>query len=205
MDFIEMQVIIESHYKAQYEPYHSELIRKYIDSEKIPYDVALNEILKSHPVNFGLPDYAAVNKALSEKTGNRIQIEAEKAWNDVKRKVSYTHSIVFEDPRACYAFEQIGGIDGYCNGQVKYLELQKKNFVEAFARAHRMQLSTIRTFHGSLDDSDKRTVYVGNKDRIMIELAKNPSEFVSVANKLQVSYNRQELEEMHDKAENDFF
>ena len=116
-------------------------------------------------------------------------------------------SIAFEDPRITYAFESIGGIEGYCNRDTKYYKLMRDDFIKAFKSAS-VLADTLPTyvFHGCLDDSDSKTIYVGSEERIRIAADKSrPQSLATISSGLRVTFDDNDIAAIQAEAANDMF
>lgn len=206
--FNELQVQLETYYGFNYVDIEFALIVKYLREHGVEPMEAFERIALHHSKSYkSLPDVAMFREALDSITKSNIEIEASNAWDVVTRKIHRYKSIVFEDPRVTFAFDAIGGISGYCDSEVKFLPLMRNRFIEAFKHANnsRGKLPTY-AFHAGLDDSDAKMIFVGNEERIRIEMQKTHNPTLStISSGLRVTFDESEITEMRAEAANDAY
>lgn len=210
--FTEFQVLLEGHYRTTketaWQPYHADMIERYIARSGLSLDEAAEKIMMSHPQNFGIPGIAEFQKAFSAVLDSRLDAEANAAWSKVTRNVNYYKSITFEDPRICAAFEAIGGISGYSTRAIEYKPLMQKDFILAFKRADSLKGNLpLIEFHGNCDNADLHMIYVGNEERIRIALNVQKTQrpaigaMYDVSQKLQVKFSHDDINQIRNDAE----
>lgn len=209
--FNELQIELESYYASDRQLRYSDmefaLIVKYLKERNVPPIVAFEKVTLEHSKSFKcLPDVAMFRKALEAVTASILDVEALRAWEIVTKKVTYYKSIAFEDPRITYAFESIGGIEGYCNRDAKYNKLMRDDFIKAFKSASALaDTLPTRIFHGCLDDSDSKTIYVGNEERIRIAVNKSVPSLATISSGLRVTFDDKDMAAIQEQAANDTF
>ena len=206
--FNELQIELESYYGFRYSDMEFALIVKYLKERNVPPIVAFEKVTLELSKSFKcLPDVAMFRKALEAVTASTLDVEALRAWDVVTKKVTYYKSIAFEDPRITYAFESIGGIKGYCNRETKYYKLMRDDFIKAFKSASALA-DTLPTyaFHGSLDDSDSKMIYVGNEERIRIAADKAKTQsLAAISSTLRVTFDDKDKAAIQEQAANDTY
>lgn len=205
--FNELQIELEKYYVDRYSDMEFALIVKFLKERNVPPMVAYDKVTLEHSKTYKcLPDVALFRKALESVTSSILDVEALRAWDHVTKHVTYYRSIVFEDPRTTYAFESIGGLEGYCNGDVKYAKLMRSDFVKAFKAASALK-DTLPTymFHGCLDDSDSKAIYVGDEERIRIAMKSSAPSLSTISSGLRVAFDDADMSAITEEAANDRF
>lgn len=182
MNFTDMQLLIEKHYSSvtnneTYEPYHSAMIKEFLDSKGIDYAEAGKRVILHHSKNFrSLPDIALFNKVFETVSKASVEVEAAQAYALLERKSYKYASIAIEDPRIVHALQSIGGWLYFCDRSTEESPFMRKSFIAAFKAAHEMRLPVDpRKFSGELDGADKNMIYLGNEENIKLQLTSSAS------------------------------
>lgn len=111
--------------------------------------------------------------------------EAAEAWRQLALKSNRYHSIAIEDPKTVYALDRIGGWLTFCDRSHDGEVFMRNEFLKAYAMSKdSMCDNTPKLYHGELDNSDKRLIYLGNEEKIKIAIGNG------INNNVQIGFDK---------------